>query len=267
MATYLEKILTAHRAAARADGRDLPSLLAVAEGCPPGRGFKAALLRQPVVAVIAEIKRRSPSKGPLAPDLVPGVLAKAYAAGGAACLSVLTDEAFFGGSAADLAEAREAVDLPVLRKDFTVSPADVCDARIMGADALLLIVGALSPAELAEFLDLAGHLQLDVLVEVHDEREAEAALAAGADMIGVNQRDLQTFEVDQDRALRVGASLPAHVVKVAESGIRTADDVRRLAAAGFDAVLVGEALVRAPDPGAAIASLASLASVDSTEAL
>jgi indole-3-glycerol phosphate synthase len=234
--------------------------VAAAEGCPPGRGFTAALLRQPGVAVIAEIKRRSPSKGALAPDLVPGVLAKAYATGGAACLSVLTDEEFFGGSPADLAEAREAVDLPVLRKDFTVCAADVCDARMMGADAVLLIVGALSSSELSELLALARHLQLDALVEAHDEREAEAALAVGADMVGVNQRDLQTFEVDQDRALRVGASLPADVVRVAESGIRSAEDVRRLAGAGFDAILVGEALVSAPDPGAAIATLASSSS-------
>jgi phosphoribosylanthranilate isomerase len=137
------------------------------------------------MAVIAEIKRRSPSKGALAPDLVPGVLAKMYSAAGAACLSVLTDEEFFGGSATDLAEARAAVDLPVLRKDFTVCAADVCDARIMGADAVLLIVGALSPAELEELLALARELELDALVEAHDEREAEVALAAGADLLTV----------------------------------------------------------------------------------
>jgi indole-3-glycerol phosphate synthase len=258
MATYLDKIMAAHRGAARADSRDLSRLIAAAEACPPARGFKTALQRGRGIGVIAEIKRRSPSKGPLAPDLVPGVLAKAYEAAGAACLSVLTDAEFFGGSAGDLAEAREVVDLPVLRKDFTVSRADVCDSRIMGADALLLIVGALSPAELAELLDLSRQLGLDALVEAHDEREAEIALRAGADMVGVNQRDLQTFEVDQDRAMRVGASLPGHVVRVAESGVRTAPDVRRLADAGFDAVLVGEALVSAPDPGAALVSLMSL---------
>ncbi len=269
MATYLDKILAAHRAAARADSRDLSRLLAEAKTCPPARGFRAALLQGPGVAVIAEIKRRSPSKGALALDLAPDVLAKAYAAGGAACLSVLTDEEFFGGSASDLAEARTAVDLPVLRKDFTVCAVDVCDARIMGADALLLIVGALSAAELAELLALARELELDALVEAHDEREAETALAAGADMVGVNQRDLVTFEVDQDRAVRVGASLPGHVVRVAESGIRTADDVRRLAGAGFDAVLVGEALVSAPDPAGALRSLTSMTSMtalSSTEA-
>jgi indole-3-glycerol phosphate synthase len=205
--------------------------------------------------VIAEIKRRSPSKGPLAPDLEPAMVAKAYAAGGAACLSVLTDAEFFGGSADDLAQARSAVDLPVLRKDFTVGPADVCDARLMGADAVLLIVAALAPGELGDLLRTARSLGLDALVEVHDEAEAEVALDAGAELIGVNQRDLVTFEVDTQRAVRVAGSLPDHVVRVAESGVRHRDDVTRLADAGFDAVLVGEALVTAPDPGAALAAL------------
>jgi indole-3-glycerol phosphate synthase len=253
--TYLDKILAAHREAAGQSADDVPLLMAEAERLPPARGFRAALRASPGVAVIAELKRRSPSKGPLAPDLVPSVLAKAYAGGGAACLSVLTDQEFFAGSADDLAEARAAVDLPVLRKDFTVCARDVGETRLMGADAVLLIVGALSAVELAEFLALARQLGLDALVEVHDEGEAELALAAGADMIGVNQRDLVTFEVDTERAVRVGASLPAEVVRVAESGIRTNDDVRRLADAGFDAVLVGEALVSAPDPGAALAAL------------
>jgi indole-3-glycerol phosphate synthase len=260
MTTYLDKILAAHREAARADDRDLARLVAEARQCPSARGFSRALVtgaragnRAP--AVIAEIKRRSPSKGPLAPDLVPGPLAKAYSDAGAVCLSVLTDHEFFGGSAEDLAEARSAVDLPVLRKDFTVSPADVCDARLMGADAVLLIVGALSQAELAELLALAGQVGLDALVEVHDEAEADRALAAGASTVGVNQRDLVTFQVDTDRAVRVAASLPDDVVRVAESGIRTRDDVKHLADAGFDAILVGEALVTAQEPGAALAEL------------
>jgi indole-3-glycerol phosphate synthase len=253
--TYLDKILAAHRQTAHEDGRDLDQLVAEAERCVPTRGFKAALRAGPGTSVIAEVKRRSPSKGPLAPDLVPGVLAKAYAAAGASCLSVLTDQEFFGGSADDLAEARAAVDLPVLRKDFTVCAADVCAARLMGADAVLLIVGALSAGEVAEFLALARRLGLDALVEVHDQAEADIAVAAGADLIGVNQRDLVTFEVDTARAVRVVASLPDGVVRVAESGIRSHDDVRRLAGAGFDAILVGEALVTAPDPGAALAAL------------
>jgi indole-3-glycerol phosphate synthase len=255
VATYLDKILAAHRDATGQDRRDLGQLVAEAQHRPPPRPFKVALQSTPDVAVIAEIKRRSPSKGPLFPDLDPGVVAKSYAGAGAACLSVLTDQEFFGGSADDLVAARAAVELPVLRKDFTVCAADVCEARIMGADAVLLIVGALSATELDEFLGLCRRLQLDALVEVHDEAEAEAALAAGADMIGVNQRDLVTFEVDTDRAVRVAATLPEGVVRVAESGIRSFDDVRRLADAGFDAVLVGEALVTSADPGAALAAL------------
>ena len=255
MPTYLDKILAAHREAARADRRDVGRLLADASRCAAPRGFTSALKASPGVAVIAEIKRRSPSKGPLAPDLEPAMVAKAYAAGGAACLSVLTDAEFFGGSADDLAEARSAVDLPVLRKDFTVGPADVCDARLMGADAVLLIVAALAPGEIGDLLRTARSLGLDALVEVHDEAEAEVALDAGAELIGVNQRDLVTFEVDTQRAVRVAGSLPDHVVRVAESGVRHRDDVTRLADAGFDAVLVGEALVTAPDPGAALAAL------------
>ena len=255
MPTYLDKILAAHREAARADRRDVGRLLADASRCAAPRGFTVALKASPGVAVIAEIKRRSPSKGPLGPDLEPALVAKAYAAGGAACLSVLTDAEFFGGSADDLAEARSAVDLPVLRKDFTVGLADVCDARLMGADAVLLIVAALAPGELGDLLGAARGLGLDALVEVHDEAEAEVALDAGAEVVGVNQRDLVTFEVDTQRAVRVAGSLPGHIVRVAESGVRNRDDVTRLADAGFDAVLVGEALVTAPDPGAALAAL------------
>jgi indole-3-glycerol phosphate synthase len=258
MRTYLDKILIAHRERAAADRRDPARLVQEALTCAPTRGFAEALKARPEVAVIAEIKRRSPSKGILAPDLEPALVAKAYVAGGATCLSVLTDEEFFGGSPADLAEARAAVELPVLRKDFTVSVADVCDARIMGADAVLLIVAALSPSELGDLLGTARRIGLDALVEVHDEAEAEIALAAGAEMIGVNQRDLVSFAVDTERAARVGACLPRRAVRVAESGVRTRDDVQRLAAAGFDAVLVGEALVTAPDAEAAVASLCAL---------
>ena len=255
MATYLDRILAAHRAAAAADRRDLDALAAEAARRPPARGFEAALRRSDTVAVISEIKRRSPRRGDLAPRLVPADLARAYERGGAAALSVLTDSEFFGGSAADLQQARAAVDLPVLRKDFTVGPADVFDARLMGADAVLLIAAALEPPAMAELVDLAGRVGLDALVEVHDEAEAEAALASGATLVGVNQRDLFSFEVDTDRARRVAASLPAGVTRVAESGIRDGEDVRRLADAGFDAVLVGESLVLSADPAAAVAAL------------
>lgn len=255
MATYLDRILAAHRATADADRRDLDALAGEAEARPPARGFEAALRRSRSVAVISEIKRRSPSKGDLAPGLVPADLARAYERGGAAALSVLTDQEFFGGSISDLQEARAAVGLPVLRKDFTVGPADVLDARIMGADAVLLIAAALSRSELDELVALAARTGIDALVEVHDEAEAEAAVASGATLIGVNQRDLYTFEVDTDRARRVGASLPDGVTTVAESGIRDADDVRRLADAGFAAVLVGETLVRSDDPAATVTEL------------
>ncbi|MDP9387959.1 MAG: indole-3-glycerol phosphate synthase TrpC, partial [Actinomycetota bacterium] len=206
-------------------------------------------------AVIAEVKRRSPSRGDLAPGLVPAALARAYAEGGAACLSVLTDARFFGGSPADLGDARAAVPLPVLRKDFTVSEHDVCDARLMGADAVLLIVAALDDAKLAAFAALAAELGLDALVEVHDEAELERALAAGATLVGVNQRDLSTFEVDTDRAVRVAGAMPEGVVRVAESGIGGPDDVARLRHAGYHAVLVGESLVTSADPAAAVRAL------------
>jgi indole-3-glycerol phosphate synthase len=255
MATYLDRIVTAHREAAAADRRSLEELAEAARSQPPVRGFQEAVRRSGSVAVISEVKRRSPSKGDLAPGLDPARLARDYARGGATCLSVLTDDHFFGGSAADLAAARAAVELPVLRKDFTVCVADVYDARIMGADCLLLIVAALDAAEMADLHAAAVGAGLDVLVEVHDEAEAEVALDIGAEMIGINQRDLYTFEVDTDRAVRVAAALPAPVVSVAESGIRDGDDVRRLADAGFDAVLVGETLVRAADPAAALAEL------------
>lgn len=259
MATYLDDILAAHRARAGDDPRLLDDLVERARHLPPTRPFAAALA-QPGVSVIAEIKRRSPSKGALAGDVVPDVLAKQYAEGGAAALSVLTDQQFFGGSPDDLAEARSAVDLPVLRKDFVVSAADVVDARLMGADAVLLIVAALDDAELCDFHGLAVEFELAALVEAHDEAEVERALQAGAQLIGVNQRDLVTFAVDPDRARRVAAAIPPEVLSVAESGIRGPDDARALSEAGFDALLVGEHLVTSGDRAAAVAALVSACS-------
>jgi indole-3-glycerol phosphate synthase len=264
MPAYLDSILVAHRAAARADPRDAHAVVAGARdaarraGGTTGRDFVAAIdagRSRRGMAVISEIKRRSPSKGDLDPLLDPAEVAAAYAAGGASCLSVLTDEAFFGGSRADLEAARAACALPVLRKDFTVSALDVCDARAMGADAVLLIVAALTDVELADFLDLARDLGLAALVEVHDEPELDRALAVGADLVGVNQRDLRTFEVDRERALRMGERMPDGVVAVAESGIRDAADVERLADAGYAAVLVGETLVRSADRSSAVDGL------------
>jgi indole-3-glycerol phosphate synthase len=246
MPTYLADILASHRARAADDRRPLSGLLERAEAEPKGRDFEGALRRDGLTC-IAEIKRRSPSKGDLDPGLQPEHVAKEYAAGGAACLSVLTDERFFGGSAADLVAARQASGLPVLRKDFTVQEADVADARLMGADAVLLIVAALEDEELRRCAVVAETLGLTALVEVHDDAELERALEAGARVVGVNQRDLRTFEVDFERACALAARIPADVVAVAESGIRDGNDARRLADAGYDAILVGETLVRADD--------------------
>jgi indole-3-glycerol phosphate synthase len=261
--TYLDRIVAAHREAARADTRRLDPLIAEARAVPPARGFAAALRVAAGLSVIAEVKRRSPAKGDLDAGLDPADLARAYERGGAACLSVLTDREFFRGSPDDLRDARGAVALPVLRKDFTVTAADVCDARLMGADAVLLIVAALDDAELRDFHALARELGLDALVEVHDEAEVDRALAADARLVGVNQRDLVTFEVDANRAVRVGRVLTERgggVVRVAESGIRGPEDAAALAGAGFDAVLVGESLVTSGDPVAAVRALRSIGS-------
>ena len=226
----------------------------------PARGFRAALemvAASGEIAVISEIKRRSPSKGDLAPGLDPVELAQQYERGGAVCLSVLTDVDFFGGSIEDLVAARAACTLPVLRKDFTVSARDVCDARIMGADCVLLIAAALDQAELESFLKLAHAIGFDALVEIHDEAELDRAVAAGADLIGVNQRDLVTFAVDTDRAVRMAPQMPTGVVRVAESGITGPADAAVLAGAGYHAVLVGEHLVTSGDPEGGVAALRS----------
>jgi len=233
-------------------------LIEAARSAEAARPFRATLASDSadgVIAVIAEVKRRSPSKGALAPDLDPAELAASYERGGASCLSVLTDADHFGGSVADLQAARRASSRPVLRKDFTVSANDVCDARIMGADCVLLIAAALDDVELRDFAGLADELGFDALVEIHDEAELERALTIGADLIGVNQRDLVTFEVDTARAVRLAPVMPAGVVRVAESGIGGPADAEVLAVAGYHAVLVGEALVTSGDPRAAVAAM------------
>jgi indole-3-glycerol phosphate synthase len=258
--TYLDRILDAHREVAARDDRSLAALTAEALRMPPARGFRARLAEVAAsgdLAVVAEIKRRSPSKGDLVADLDPARLALDYAAGGAACLSVLTDVDFFGGSPEDLAAARDAVELPVLRKDFTVDPRDVADARLMGADCVLLIAAALTDGEMEACHRIAIELGIDALVEVHDEAEAERAVAVGATLIGVNQRDLVTFAVDTERAVRVAPTLPDGVVRVAESGVTGPEDAGVLRRAGYHAVLVGEHLVRAPDPAEAVRALRS----------
>lgn len=255
--TYLTEIVAAHRARAAADARTVAELEAQVTGVSPTRGFTEALRATALagLAVVAEVKRRSPSKGDLDPDLDAASLAGQYAAGGATCLSVLTDADHFGGSPDDLRAARRACELPVLRKDFTVCEADVYDARAMGADAVLLIVAALGTEELTRLHRLATGVGLDVLVEVHDESELAQALEAGAGLVGVNQRDLRSFEVDPERAARLAAHIPADVVAVAESGVRDGADAERLAAAGYQAVLVGESLVRSRDRAGAVAAL------------
>lgn len=254
MATYLDDIVAAHRRRAGVDGRNLASMRDIASSLPPTRDF-AGSLQAPGLSVIAEIKRRSPSKGDLAIDLDPAAVAAEYQAGGAAALSVLTDEDHFGGSVGDLTSARQATTLPVLRKDFTVDARDVLDARLMGADACLLIVAALDDVELRSFLSLSGEIGLAALVEVHDEDELIRALDAGATIVGVNQRDLRTFEVDQERCRSMAPSIPDNVIAVAESGVRGRSDAVVLADAGYDAILVGESVVTSVSRAEAVGAL------------
>jgi indole-3-glycerol phosphate synthase len=221
-------------------------------GAPARRPFAEALVRPDRIAVISEHKRRSPSRGAIREDLVPADVARRYEAAGASALSVLTDEAYFGGRLAHLVEARAATLLPALRKDFTVDPWQVREARAAGADAVLLIVAALANAELVELMDEAKAVGVDALVEVHDADELERALAAGARLVGVNNRDLKTLEVKLETSLALAGRIPDEVTAVAESGIRTSADLRRLREAGYDACLVGEQLMSAPDPGEAL---------------
>jgi len=225
---------------------------------PPLRGFATALaakIEAGLPAVIAEVKKASPSKGVIRPQFDPAAIARSYEAGGAASLSVLTDVDFFQGDDAYLQQARAACTLPVLRKDFVVDPYQVLEARAIGADCILLIVAALGDATMVELALLAAELDLDVLVEVHDEEELERALAIPAPLIGVNNRDLRTFETSIETTLRLAPSIPYDRVLVTESGIRSPEDVARLRAEGIEAFLVGETFMRAADPGAALAKL------------
>lgn len=220
------------------------------------RDFAAALTsRQP--AVIAEIKRASPSKGILAQEFDPPALARAYEQGGAAALSVLTDEKHFHGDLSHLESARSSVRIPVLRKDFTIDPYHVHQAAAHGADAILLIAAILSEREMRDFRELAERYRMAALVEVHDEEELKPAVASGARILGVNNRDLRTFHVDLAVSLRLADKIPSGVIKVAESGINTADDVRRLRAAGYNSFLVGEHLMKSADPARALHTLLS----------
>jgi indole-3-glycerol phosphate synthase len=218
------------------------------------RDFARALTAR-APAIIAEIKKASPSKGLLASNFHPAYTARAYQAGGAAALSILTDFRFFQGSLADLQSARAAVTLPVLRKDFTIHPLHVLEAAAAGADAILLIAAILTERELRDFRELAANCGLAALVEVHSERELDSALASGAEIVGVNNRDLHTFQVALETSLRLAERLPSTVIRVAESGIHSREDVRRLQAAGYQGFLVGEHLMRAADPAAALQAL------------
>ena len=222
------------------------------------RGFAAALRARVgtgSAAVIAEIKKASPSKGVLREDFVPADIAAAYARSGAACLSVLTDQRFFQGSAAYLEQARAACSLPALRKDFIVDEYQVVEAGAMGADCILLIAACLSDAQMAELEACAASLGMDVLVEVHDAAELDRALALKTPLLGINNRNLRTFEVSLQTTLDLLPRMPSGRWVVTESGILAVDDVRRMRAAGVHAFLVGEAFMRAPDPGAALAAL------------
>jgi indole-3-glycerol phosphate synthase len=221
----------------------------------PVRDFCAALRGKPGLACIAEFKRRSPSKGWIKQDADPVAVASAYQAAGAAAISVLTDGPFFGGSLDDLRRVRATVGIPVLRKDFIIDPYQVAEARAAGADAVLLIVSALSQDDLVGLLAEIRRLGMEALVETHDRAEVERALAADARVIGVNHRDLRTFKMDMSLASSMRPSIASSRLLVAESGIRSADDVRRMQAAGIDAVLVGESLMCEPDPGSALRKL------------
>jgi indole-3-glycerol phosphate synthase len=215
----------------------------------------AAALKRPNLAVIAEMKQRTPTMGVLAEDYRPADLAHAYAEGGAAAISVLTQMASFGGRPEHIRAVRSTTDLPILRKDFITDPFEIAEARAAGADAVLLIVAALEAGLLAELLAVARSRGVTALVEVHSEPEAEVALKAGAKVIGVNHRDLRTFTVDLSLTERMRALVPGDAVLVAESGIHSAEDARRMREAGADAILVGEALMRSPDPAAQIREL------------
>ena len=254
--TILDEIL-AHKAcevAARARERPVATMRSAAEAAPPLRGFAAAL-RERRPGVIAEIKKASPSKGVIRPDFEPASIARAYEAAGAACLSVLTDERYFQGHDTYLTAARDATALPALRKDFVVDAWQVFESRRLGADCILLIVAALDPDRLAEFDALARDLGMDVLIEVHDAAEVETALALEPTLIGINNRDLRTFETSLDTTLALLPAIPPEVTVVTERGTHTGGDGRRMRDAGVEAVLVGEAFMREEDPGDALERL------------
>lgn len=260
MSDILQKIVAVkhQEVAAARKKKSLEAVRADAESRVLTRGFEAALRAKVTAgqaAVIAEVKRASPSKGLLRPDFIAADIAQSYAEHGAACLSVLTDVQFFQGSVDYLKQARASCDLPVLRKDFLVDAYQVYESRAMGADAILLIAACLDDAQMAEFEQIARSLDMAVLVEVHDGAELERALQLKTPLVGINNRNLKTFDVSLDTTLSLQAQVPADRLLVTESGIHTRDDVLRMRSAGIQAFLVGEAFMRAPEPGEALAAL------------
>ena len=260
--TILDRIVATKHEELRALAGIASELRSRAADAAPARGFEAALRRPGEVCLLAEVKRRSPSAGEIRPGADPVEVARAYHEGGAAALSVLTDREYFGGDLEALRSVRAAVPLPVIRKDFVVDPLQVYEARAAGADAVLLIVRILDDERLRDLHALIRELGMDALVEAHHAGEVERALAAGATLVGVNNRDLDTFTTDLELSLRLAASAPPEVTFVSESGIRTAADVDRLGAAGVDAILVGESLMRQPDLRAAAAALSGRPKVE-----
>lgn len=260
MSDILNRILArkAEEIEQRSRVRPLAELRTRALQQPPTRGFIEAIRRKHAVgdaAVIAEVKKASPSKGLIRKDFNPAQIARSYQAGGAACLSVLTDVDFFQGSNLYLGEARAACSLPVLRKDFTIDPYQVYEARVIGADCILLIVAALEDGPMVEMANLAMELGMDVLVEVHDIDELERALQTDCELIGVNNRNLRTFEVSLDTTLALQDAVPRDRTLVTESGIATRADVAKMREAGVETFLIGESFMREPDPGAALRRL------------
>jgi len=256
----LDRIMAVKRAEVAAAKASQPpaTLEKIAAATGPARDFVAALQKKTKAgeaAVIAEIKRASPSKGLLREQFVPAEIAKSYAAGGAACLSVLTDREFFQGAPEHLAAARAACGLPALRKDFVFDPYQVLEARAMGADCILLIAACLSAAEMKALEEVARGLGMAVLVEVHDAAELDAALTLRTPLVGVNNRDLRTFETRIETTLGLLEGMPADRIVITESGIASPADVARLRGRGVNAFLVGEAFMRAPDPGRALRAL------------
>lgn len=256
----LKKILQrkAEEITERAQRLSMRELSQQVEGAPPVRSFSNAIAKRistNQLAIIAEIKKASPSKGVLRGNFHPVAIARSYEKGGATCLSVLTDHDFFQGSESDLRMARGACELPILRKDFIIDPYQVYEARVIGADCILLIAAALGDTLMAELAQLAEHLNMDVLVEVHDAEELERALALNTLLIGINNRNLRNFEAKLETTLSLLPQIPADRLVVTESGIHTSTDIMKMKQAGVSAFLIGETFIRAADPGLRLAEL------------